>query len=129
MQSKEGAVGIIHPCKDIARMLKLGIETGGFHVVTEDFNSVRDRRKSYCEFVGKYNPRIIIFDISFPYQQNWQLFQDLQDLPDSAGVGFVPTCVGKDLLEKSVGKEAVIGVIGLPCGMDELIGEVRRAQN
>lgn len=126
MQSKEGAIGVIHTYKDIARMLKLGIETGGFCVVTEDSHRVQDRRESYRAFVSKYNPKIIIFDVTFPYRQNWQLFQDLQALPDSAGVGFVPICMGKDLLEKSVGKEAVIGVIGLPFELDKIIGEVRK---
>ena len=60
------------------------------------------RSRRLRRFMSEHQPEVIVFDVSFPYQLNWQHFREFQQLGDECRVPVVLTTTNqRDLTEWS----------------------------
>jgi hypothetical protein len=86
-----------------------GIASISGHVI--DF---KKGRQDIVAFLKGYNPKVIIYDIAPPYEENWKFFQLVRDTKEAEGRQFVLTTTNQAALEKLVGKTDAIEIIGKP---------------
>jgi CheY-like chemotaxis protein len=67
------------------------VEQAAFVVVTAMTAAIRDGKVDLESFMRQHKPKVIVYDIAIPYEQNWRLFQHLRTSPASTGVRFVLT--------------------------------------
>ena len=77
--------------------------------------------------MSQYQPQVIVFDVSFPYELNWQRFREFQQLGDECRVPVVLTTTNQRALTEWSGATSVLEILGKPYDLEQLLAAVRRA--
>ena len=120
-------VAIFNTSEDTIDMLRMVFENAGFVVVTAFTNQLRDGKVDLEAFMRQHQPRVIVYDIAVPYEQNWRLYEHMRDTPACAGASFVLTTTNVKHVRQLVGDEQLHEIIGKPYDLDEILGAVRQA--
>jgi DNA-binding response OmpR family regulator len=88
---------------------------------------------NFDKYMDKHNPEVVIFDLSPPYDENWQFFKTMRDANVMKGRGVVLTTTNKDRLDEVLGEDSraleVVGKTDDLKQIDAAIGsETRRAE-
>jgi CheY-like chemotaxis protein len=79
-------------------------------------------------FVAQHRPRVIVYDIAPPYENNWLLFQHLRSLPALAGLKFIITTTNaRQVGHFAKSGEPVHEIVGKPFDLGEIVTAVRDA--
>jgi DNA-binding NarL/FixJ family response regulator len=78
-------------------------------------------------FMAKHLPQVIIFDVSLPYEWNWQRFREFQELGEECRIPTVLTTTNKRALTECMGPTDALEIVGKPYDLDQLLTAVRRA--
>jgi CheY-like chemotaxis protein len=77
--------------EDTVNMLRIYLERSGFVVFGALTQLFRDGQVGFDRFVAEHQPRVIVYDVTVPYEQSWALFQYFRGRPVCRGVNFVLT--------------------------------------
>ena len=76
----------------------------------------------------KHNPEVVIFDISPPYDENWQFFKTMRDADVMRGRGSVLTTTNKNRLDEVVGADSdAIEIVGRPQDVQQIRAAITAA--
>jgi DNA-binding response OmpR family regulator len=121
-------VAVFNTSPDTTDMLRIVLEHAGFVVVTAYTYDLRDGRIELETFMRQHQPKVLIYDIAIPYEQNWRLFQHFRQLPTFAAAKFVLTTTNAAQVAKIAGLEAhVHEIVGKPYDLDILVQAVKEA--
>ncbi|MBA3270195.1 MAG: hypothetical protein H0T71_06750 [Acidobacteria bacterium] len=98
-------VAIFNTSPDTVEMLRIVIEREGFVVVSAFTYDLRDAVVDLEAFVRQHHPRVVVYDIAPPYQENWRLFQHICSLHELRRTRFVVTTTNIEQLRKVAGAE------------------------
>ena len=119
-------VAVFNTSEDTTDLLRVVLEQAGFVVVTAFTNLLRDGRTDFEAFMRQHKPRVVVYDIAIPYEQNWRLFEHFRDTPASKGVVFVLTTTNVMQVEKIARLEQPIyEIVGKPYDLDILLERVQ----
>ena len=93
-------------------LLREALVREGFAVPTMHIRDIKAGRQDFGGFLRSHNPRIVIYDISVPYEDNWTFLNMLRQLPDAQERDFIVTTVNKRVLEQRLGPQDVIEIQG-----------------
>jgi DNA-binding NtrC family response regulator len=121
-------VAVFNASEDTVDFVSVFFELHGFRAVgrTWPAREALDL-KTVLGFMAKHQPQAIVFDVSFPYESNWQRFLEFRQLGDQCRVPVVLTTTNKDALVECVGSTEALEIVGKPYDLDELLTAVRRA--
>lgn len=121
-------VAIINTSEEVIAMLALAFEDEGFTVVGEHARTLAFRREeqSLQQFLELHQPRVVVWDIAPPYEENWAYFQQVQASGAFRGRGVVLTTTNKRVLDQLVGETRAIELVGKPFDLGEIVAAVRR---
>lgn len=112
---KRPCVAIFDASADCVDMLSVLMRDAGYRAVDAH---VADVKRGIADFVGfmvEHDPQVIIWDISPPYQENWNFFQLLRSSDTIKGRGLVLTTTNKLQLDKLAGQDTgAIEIVGKP---------------
>jgi DNA-binding response OmpR family regulator len=88
----------------------------------------------FKKYLSKHNPEVVIFDISPPYDENWQFFKTMRDSEVMKGRGSVLTTTNKERLDEVLGSDShALEVVGRPQDLTQIraaiTAETRKAQD
>lgn len=126
MPERKKLVGVIESDPSTLRLLQYCLEREGFKTSGEFFTHVQDI-EHYSQFTKRYNPRIIVFDVPYPYEQNLEYIKQLIALKESKNRGFVITTTNKRLLKTLMKDMERTELIEKPFEIDEIIEAVKNA--
>ena len=109
----------------VQRMLSAsGIDSlGGCH-----FADLKKGNVDFGQFLAKYDPQVVIFDISPPYAENWQFFKTLRDATTMEGRGLVLTTTNKNRLDEVVGADSTaLEIVGKPYDLQQITAAIMAA--
>ena len=128
MQDVQPVVAVINSTTDIVDMLRVTFEQAGLTVVSALTTEVRDGHVDLERFVKQHEPRVVVYDISPPYDPNWRLFQHVSSMPVMQGRQFVLTSVNARHVEQLARpQEHVYEIVGKPVDLDQLVQAVKEA--
>lgn len=116
-------VGIIESDVDIAKLLKEVFRENGFLAASELFSKVKQHQECFVVFLKKYNPRVLIIDIPYPYQENWEYIKKLRRLKESERRGFI-ALTNNRLSLTNISEEILM--VKKPFDLDDVINAVKK---
>jgi CheY-like chemotaxis protein len=121
-------VAVINSTPDVVDMLRHAIEQAGCVVVSALTFEMREGHVDVERFVRQHDPRVIVYDISPPYDANWQLFQHIASMPVMRGREFVLTSTNVKHVERLAGPHRqVYEIIGKPLDLGAVTQAVKEA--
>ena len=129
MNDKPDVVAVINTSPDVVDMLRLTLEYAGIVVVSALTWEVRDGDVDLERFILQHRPRIVVYDIAPPYENNWLLFQHIRAMPVMEGIEFIITSTNAQQVQQFVrgsGRQ-VYEIVGKPFDLGEIVTAVREA--
>lgn len=121
-------VAVINTSPDTVEMLRMTLERAGFVVITGFTFDIRDGRLDIDAFMTKHQPRVVVYDVAPPYDQNWRLLQHVRSLESMKDRTFVITSTNPKHLEQLAGRDhRIYEIVGRPLDLDAVVTAVKEA--
>lgn len=121
-------VAVVNTNPDLVRMLQVALERIGFVVFILHIEDIRLGSTSVDDVLNEHDPKVIVYDVAPPYEQNWRMLEHLRSSTSFRGRQFVLTSVNTRLLEKVVGiDETVYEIAGQPSDIDAVARATKEA--
>jgi DNA-binding response OmpR family regulator len=121
------SVAIINTSPDTVNLLKPPLTRAGFRVSSAFTFDIRDGHIDVEGFLRVHQPDVVLYDIAPPYQDNWELLQQLRRTA-LAGYRLVLTTTNQARVEALVGRdEHVYEVVDKEGDLDVIIRATREA--
>ena len=118
-------VAIINTSPDMVALLRDVMQHFGFGVVSGYTFDVRDGHLDLDQLFTQHNPRVVIYDIAPPYDQNVQLFDRVRAMPVMEGRRFVITSTNPRHVEALIGpRERVYELVGKAYDLYDILAAV-----
>jgi DNA-binding response OmpR family regulator len=128
MTESQVVVGIVNSSPDIVRLLRVALDRAGFVTFVFHIESIRLGEADVEPFLREHDPRVIVYDIAPPYDQNWRFLDHLRTATHFRGRQFVLTSTNVERLREVVGlEESVYEIVGRPDDIDAIVRAVKEA--
>ena len=116
-KTTEGIVALFSANDDTIGIIRTVLtEAGGVQsLVSCRFADIKKGVVDFVKYLDKYNPEVVMFHISPPYEENWQFFKMVRDSEAMHGRGEVLTTTNKARLDEVLGTNSyALEVVGQP---------------
>jgi DNA-binding response OmpR family regulator len=122
-------VALFNASDDTVEMVRRMLGASGLDcLVGCHFTDLKKGPGNFARFVGTHNPDVVIFDISPPYQENWDFFKTLCDTQAMEGRGLVLTTTNKARLDETAGFDSkAFEIVGKPYDLDQIKAAIHEA--
>jgi DNA-binding NtrC family response regulator len=120
-------VAVINTSADTVEALRMFLEQHGFETVTVHVDELKRGRIDALRFLAEHDPRALVYDVSPPYDDNWNFLKLFRSSEAMRGRAVVVTTTHKANLEQLVGPTDAIEIIGKPYDLDQVVAAVKRA--
>src|SRR6202048_4232629 len=114
-KTAEGIVALFNASDDTIDMIQTLLKQAGGaqSLVWCHFADLKKGVVDFKRYLNKHNPEVVIFDISPPYDENWQFFKTMRDADVMRGRGSVLTTTNKNRLDEVLGTDShALEVVG-----------------
>ena len=122
-KTSQGIVALFNASDDTIDMIQalLTAAGGSQSLVWCHFADLKKGVVDFKKYLNKHNPEVVIFDISPPYDENWQFFKTMRDAEVMRGRGSVLTTTNKNRLDEVLGTDShALEVVGKAKDLKEI---------
>jgi DNA-binding NtrC family response regulator len=122
------AIAVVNNNEDTVEMVRQMLQHHGFTaVVTGHVPDIKRGTLDIVRFVETHDPRVFVWDIALPYDENWRFVQMMMGHEMMRDRRFVLTTTNKRALESLVGPTDTIEIVGKPYDLQQIVAAVERA--
>jgi DNA-binding response OmpR family regulator len=118
-----GVVALFNASDDTIEMVRMLLSESGLGqtLIWCHFADLRKGIVDFGKYMSKHNPEVVIFDLSPPYDQNWQFFKTMRDADTMKLRGVVLTTTNKNRLDEVLGEDShALEVVGKPTDLYQI---------
>jgi DNA-binding NarL/FixJ family response regulator len=126
----EGAsplIAVFNSSEDTVELLRTALEAEGFQTVVGHIPDVKKGELDLIDFINHHTPAVVVYDISPPYDSNWRFLRLVRSSEPMQRRQFVITTTNKPALERLVGDNEALEIIGKPYDLRRVVDAVRAA--
>lgn len=120
-------LAVFNSSDDTVEMLRTALEADGLHTVSGHIGELKKGELDFVAFVEHHRPAVIVYDISLPYDTNWNFLKLVRSSLPAQSCRFILTTTNKPALDKLVGETEALEIIGKPYDLDRVVAAVRAA--
>lgn len=120
-------IAVFNSSDDTVEMLRTALEGEGLHTVPGHIGELKKGELDFVAFLEHHQPAVIVYDISLPYDTNWNFLKLVRSSQPAQGCHFILTTTNKPALDRLVGENEALEIIGKPYDLDRVIAAVRDA--
>jgi DNA-binding NarL/FixJ family response regulator len=120
-------IAVFNSSDDTVEMLRTALEADGLHTVSGHIGELKKGELDFVAFVEHHRPAVIVYDISLPYDTNWNFLKLVRSSLPAQSCRFILTTTNKPALDKLVGETEALEIIGKPYDLDRVVAAVRAA--
>jgi DNA-binding response OmpR family regulator len=121
-------VAVVNTNPDVVRLLRVSLEQAGFVVLIIHIEDIKIGATDIETMLNQHDPRVIVYDVAPPYEQNWRFLDHLRTSTAFEGRQFVLTSVNVDRLHDVIaGDESVYEVAGEAKDFEQILRAVKEA--
>jgi DNA-binding response OmpR family regulator len=122
-------VALFNASDDTVEMVQRMLGASGFDcLIGCHFSDLKKGRIDFGRYLDQYDPKVVIFDISPPYSENWHFFKTLRDGKPMEGRGLVLTTTNKARLDEAVGTDSeAFEIVGKPYDLHQIEDAIEAA--
>jgi CheY-like chemotaxis protein len=120
-------IAVFNSSEDTVDLLRTALEVEGFQTVVGHIPDVKKGELDLVDFINHHTPAVIVYDISPPYDANWRFLRLVRSSEPLRRCEFVITTTNKPALERLVGDNEALEIIGKPYDLQRVIDAVRAA--
>ena len=120
-------IAVFNSSDDTVEMLRTALEADGLHTVSGHIGELKKGELDFVAFIEHHRPAVIVYDISLPYDTNWNFLKLVRSSQPAQGCRFILTTTNKPALDKLVGENEALEIIGKPYDLERVITAVRGA--
>jgi len=118
-------VAVFNASSDTVALPRSALDGAGFQTVVGHIPDIKQGGLDLIEFVHHHAPSVIVYDVSPPYEENWNFLRLVRSSDAVRGVPFVVTTTNKPALDSLVGQTETIEIIGKPYDLQQVVAAVR----
>jgi DNA-binding NarL/FixJ family response regulator len=120
-------IAVFNSSGDTVEMLRTALEADGLHTVSGHIGELKKGELDFVAFVEHHRPAVIVYDISMPYETNWNFLKLVRSSQPAQQCRFILTTTNKPALDKLVGETEALEIIGKPYDLRQVVEAVRTA--
>jgi DNA-binding response OmpR family regulator len=127
-RTAKGMVALFNASDDTIDMVqKLLTDAGGTQtLIWCHFADLKKGVVDFGKYMERYNPEVVIFDLSPPYDENWTFFKTMRDAKTMHGRGVVLTTTNKARLDEVLGEDShALEVVGRPKDLQQIDAAIK----
>jgi DNA-binding NtrC family response regulator len=126
-QTPPDIVAIFNTSPDAVELVRSVLQIAGIVVVSAFTWEIRVGHVDIDAFMDAHHPRVVVYDIAPPYDENWNLFRHIRSLDAMEGVEFVITSTNANYVQGLARDERILEIIGKPFDLDQIVRAVKEA--
>jgi len=127
MSGHTPVVAVFNSSADVVQMLRTALEEDGYTTATAHVTEIKQGQQDLVDFFERYDPQVVIYDVSLPYAENWTFFKLIRDTQAAHGRTFIITTPNKHALQEAVGEADVLELVGKPYDLQTILDRVAAA--
>lgn len=121
-------IAVFNASEDTVDCVTMFFEAKGYRAIGETWAARDPLTPEAAEaFIARYHPDVVVFDVSLPYEANWNNFIEFRRHVNDRNVAVVLTTTNKRALTELIGSTNAIEILGKPYDLEQLAAAVRRA--
>ncbi len=121
-------IAIINNDSSVLETVTMLLEDEGYIVVPALVDTLLAEGGRFTQFLEDYAPQVVLWDISPPYEVNWQRFQQIKHLPQMQNCPCILTTTDARRLEDLTCRAAgVAGILGKPFDLERMLNAIQKA--
>ena len=128
MSAHDPTIAVINSNEDTTEMVRACLQDQGFtSVVVAHVTEIKRGQTDFLKFLDTHDPRIFVWDIGIPYEENWRFTRVILNNEQMKGRRLVLTTTNKRALDAMVGPTEALEIIGKPYDLDQVVRAVKKA--
>ena len=120
-------IAVFNSSDDTVEMLRTALEADGLHTVSGHIGELKKGELDFVAFIEHHRPAVIVYDISPPYDTNWNFLKLVRSSQPAQACRFILTTTNKPALDKLVGETEALEIIGKPYDLERVVAAVQSA--